>query len=836
MQAVEVVLVRSSLDNNAIYSSSTNWLRLKSCGGGITQKYEGLHLPRVAPLRSTKLAQTGNMAGPRPHSSQAGGSTLGSLGVGDQACNECKRRKGRCDRQLPECGPCARNKRHCLYERHSKTPLTRRYLTEVEARLRQTESKLEAAEQRAQSAESRLQANPSFLGSQTTPNGGFLKTHDGTFAPVRDGGSSDGLAHQPVPGDAPSTSIDATLADGMSEHSAQWFAGRARAGAQGYLLSPTISEQMRPQDLEQPPSGLEDFSWDEQSAGDELEAPNSMERFEDADSLGVTDSMASLSVDDKRAGYLGVASGAAMLRLLMPDAEHRRRRARTRSHAQRPSMTSVPTESGWVPTPVWNDRRIYEIDMDGAINAYFSLYHLSYPIVCEPTFRAQYAQVIARPSGRSWNALAYIVAAIGIFTTATEPVVQDLDLFEAAKANLSIDTLETGNITLVQALALISNYIQKRGKPNSGYNYLGLSLHMAMGLGMHKEFHNWRIAPLQMEIRRRVWWCLYNFYIGAAITFGRPLAWPTNGIEVALPLNVDDRDLTNLSTSLPPPRSGLTTHSAVSAQSRFHLMTNEIYAKVISLPFPDAQELLQMDEERISAWHAIWTIEAAHVDTRFLLSRCVMEWRYRNLRIIMFRPFVIRKVLQARMSRQTGVQSLDAATEAAVTRCLEEAKNSIASIDSFWATGRRNCMASWYALYFLFQASMIPSVCLRNEPTSNLAHTWREQLNTALAIMQSMFAINPASRECYEVVLGLCSDYLPPSSGLPASSPAFGLEPVEESPNTQIEGLYSMMWPGANTNEVDMLIENDSWNDFIADIPEESPTLLDRHCEALRFP
>lgn len=46
---------------------------------------------------------------------------------GEQACNECKRRKARCDKALPQCGPCTKNRRHCLYEKHSKTPLTRRY-------------------------------------------------------------------------------------------------------------------------------------------------------------------------------------------------------------------------------------------------------------------------------------------------------------------------------------------------------------------------------------------------------------------------------------------------------------------------------------------------------------------------------------------------------------------------------------------------------------------------------------------------------------------------------------------------------------------------------------
>lgn len=768
------------------------------------------------------------MDGPQPGFSDAESLTLTSLGASDQACNECKRRKGRCDKQLPECGPCARNKRHCLYERHSKTPLTRRYLTEVETRLRQTETRLKNVEQRANLAESQLRRSQQAQNAEQRAKATSQSTNILPVSVPAESLSSHGpIASYDGPAPVADNHFAALPQFGLPSGITEWNNGQQSTGAASHW--PGHPDQALSHELEQPPSGLEDFSWDEQSAGDELE-DHKTNAVDDEGSPGVTDSMASLSVNDKRAGYLGVASGAAMLRLLLPDAEHRHKRPAQRSHAHKSSLTSNQGEMGWVPTPVWYDRRIYEIDVDAAINAYFSLYHISYPIVCEPTFRAQYAQVIARPSDNSWNALAYIIAAIGLFSTSTEPVVRDLDLFEAAKANITIDSLETGNITLVQALALISNYIQKRGKPNSGYNYLGLALHMAMGLGMHKEFQNWRIQPLQMEIRRRVWWALYNFYVGAAITFGRPLAWPANGIEVALPLNVDDRDLTNLSLSLPPPRTTLTTHSAIAAQARFHLMTNEIYAKVISLPFPSSQELLQLDDERISAWHSIWAVEASEVGTRYALSRSIMDWRYRNLRIIMFRPFLIRKVLQARM-RQAVIQQPDPETDAAVSRCLAEAKASIISIDNFWNTGQRNCMASWYALYFLFQATMIPCVCLRNEPTSSDSQNWREQLNTALNIMRSMFAINPASRECHEVVLRLCSDYLTTASGIPTSSPVFGLEPVEESPNTQINALYGMMWPGANTTEVDMLIENDSWNNFIADLPEDSPDLLNHNFE-----
>lgn len=289
----------------------------------------------------------------------------------------------------------------------------------------------------------------------------------------------------------------------------------------------------------------DDFSWDEQSVDSAADIAQSEPSKTSADEDRVVDGMASLNVEDGEGGYLGVASGAAMLRLLLPDAEHGKQRkntvlSRERSNSRRQPRSSIPGR-GTVPTPLWDELDIGKLDIDAAIDAYFGLYHLSYPIVHEPTFRAQYAQVISRPAEPSWNALAYMIAAIGNFTAATAPTNVDRVYFMAAKSNMSITSLETGNLSLVQALTLMSNYLQKRNKPNSGYNYLGLALHMAMGLGLHKEFHDWDISPLNMEIRRRVWWCMFVFSVGATITFGRPLAWPRSGIEVSIPLNIHDR-------------------------------------------------------------------------------------------------------------------------------------------------------------------------------------------------------------------------------------------------------------------------------------------------------
>jgi transcriptional regulatory protein GAL4 len=174
------------------------------------------------------------------------------------------------------------------------------------------------------------------------------------------------------------------------------------------------------------------------------------------------------------------------------------------------------------------------------VDAFFTHFNTHYPIIHEPTFRAQYSEVIERPNGESWKVLAYVVAAIGVFCTAAGAEILDLNLFAQAKPLMHRDILESGNLTLVQALTLMSNYLQKRDKPNSGYNYVGVAVRMAMGIGLHKEFQGWAIRPLKMEIRRRVWWCLCVFDIGATITFGRPIVWPGGGVDVALPMNVHD--------------------------------------------------------------------------------------------------------------------------------------------------------------------------------------------------------------------------------------------------------------------------------------------------------
>jgi transcriptional regulatory protein GAL4 len=252
------------------------------------------------------------------------------------------------------------------------------------------------------------------------------------------------------------------------------------------------------------------FEWDERSG-----RPNGGK---------FVDGMGSLTSESNEGGYLGlcfiylilifvkltcqgVASGAALLRLTQIADQRLEMDPRIRPPSIPFALTSLSA-------------------LDGFIDAYFSLFHRSYPILHEATFRAQLMEIVPRPSGSAWQVLLYAVAATGAFTTATQQSDVDLGLFEAAKARFSTDLLETGNLVLVQALTLMSNYAQKRNNPNSSYNYTGLARRIAMGIGLHKKFPSWNASLLTLEMRRRVWWSIYVFDVGAIITFSRPLDFP----------------------------------------------------------------------------------------------------------------------------------------------------------------------------------------------------------------------------------------------------------------------------------------------------------------------
>lgn len=663
------------------------------------------------------------------------------------SCSECRRRKAKCDRDKP-CSNCSKHGRVCTYEKLHRTPLTRKYVSDIEKELERARSLL-ARPGTASDEGTSSSVGPGENGHGATMDASYLSVHDRSSLPAESMTVTLQEADYQM---QPATSIPqptSGLTPGINDASAS--SGPAAAG----IFS-----------LETPPRGV-DFHWDE--------------RREARSDDHVPDGMAGLGGRHSR-GYMGVASGAAFLRLadLTPEDATQ---GEEEDEGSDDLEVSIPTS----PTSITH--------LEPFVDAYFQTYHVSYPIVHESSFRAQFMEIIPRPRSRAWEVLAFTISAIGAFASSETVPVADQALFHAAKARLSVDMLETGNLMLVQALTLISNYVQKRNKPNSGYNYMGLAKRMAMGIGLHKEFPAWRTKPLALEIRRRVWWCLFNFDVGAIITFSRPLDMPKEGIEVQLPSNVSDMSVTPSTTVLPPDTQTTTLYTHLRCQAKFHLATSEVYARMIATPYPSAEEMVSIDDLVLAKFKndlPDFYHEHAQQPGRYSFPHAVFHWRLHNFRVLVFRAFVLRSLFSANgADPMRGLSTSSQAEHKAVQRCFDSAEHTIRSISSFWQNCRHNVLTCWYSLYFLFQAVMIPVASLRNCPDSNRAFSWKDQIRLALNTMEQMSTLNPTAVRCQTALHNLCGRHLGQDY---VGAGAFDLG----SPHTQLQLMQSLTWPMAD--------------------------------------
>lgn len=536
----------------------------------------------------------------------------------------------------------------------------------------------------------------------------------------------------------PNIDIDTLLSKANSNNVARLRNGNRSAPFPLYSQTETGSGGHRPQiPDEEAPDEADGFDWGEEDlVGNEL-----------------SDGMAALSLNPKGTGYFGIASSSVLLRALRVD------ESELIPSTRNFDLLGSPFNSQPIPVHI----------TDTLVEAYFTYYHTCYPFIHEPTFRAQYLGLSPRPRDDVWEVLQNAVLALGAWCINTETGSADLTFYQSARMRLTGNLLETGSLPLVQALTLWSNYVQKRNKPNTAWNYLGLAVRMATGLGLHREFPDWKSLPLKQEMRRRAWWGLYIFDSGSAITFGRPIDLPEIGVtDTRAVMNVEDEDLTAESTEFPLERLTPTLYSGLIAQTQLNMKVNKVYNRIIAKPSPTAEEVLELNKriDEFTAGLPSYFQEDGNMSpyrNGVVFAKYRLMWRYKNLRIIMFRPFVLQRILSSDQSNNNVPRSamMSSPAEKECRRiCLQNSHETIQSVNEFLYTSTRSTISVWYAVYFLFQACLIPLICVFSEPQSDHAVDWMADVETTKSILQGLSSENTLAVRFLDVIERLCEHYL----------------------------------------------------------------------------
>ncbi|AFR98143.2 nuclear protein [Cryptococcus neoformans C23] len=759
-----------------------------------------------------------------------------------RSCKECRRLKRKCDRQLP-CSVCTRFGKKCAY---AAEPLRKNqeYIMELERKVGYLQHLLETSHSsqgggppparpdqglnvgsptsQSQSLHSEEHVvsmrQPPLLPSQYQPSPAP------TRVPMRPsllaGQTNLSPARTPetrsfTPSHVPSYELPTPPGGGASTSSAVSAMRPGSMPITHNAARPLINEAENPNISSSNAVGPShsmgaipvDFKYDLPPASEVLERqPSSVSGYEwnerwATKGLGGNDGYASLSIEPDGQGYLGFASGSTLLRILQLCAG-------SVSLASLESNLSAapppPRPQGWTPTMS---------ETVSCVDAYFEHYHPQYPLLHEPTFRAQWNDLVPQPLASEWDFLLNIVLAIGAFCVSRPTYVIDYFL-EAAISQLSVEYLEKGSLTLVQAFCLLSNISQKRNKPNSGSVYMGIALRLAIGLGLHRELPFWNISPFDREVRRRTWWVVVSFDSGSTITFGRPILEPHYPAEsdVYMVHNVHDRAFTPAARLPPVEVNEPTIYTALINQASFHASTNRIYTRVMSSPAPSATETLALDSDLLG-WYAT-VPEHLHpqnepVSPHWLdFAQYKMFWRYCNLRIILHRRAFLERALKALPLWVTDedIEGDDnTVAEIKCTRlCQYNASDTIHSMSRFFSMRQRmSRLESWYGLHFLFHASFIPLIALHVDPNSPRRPVWEEEVSLARKILVSL-KDDPLVERCLLIIDAL----VPHTSSTPI-------------------GPGQMGFQDTSTMLYEMLQSNPTWQNSL-DVPDDdlAPNLL----------
>lgn len=230
------------------------------------------------------------------------------------------------------------------------------------------------------------------------------------------------------------------------------------------------------------------------------------------------DCMGFLSTDSNNRGYYGEGSPSSTLKAVGIDL----------------NLFSNPTTRCPTRTPILDPLLLgSDFIISKLLDSYFVNFHPYFPVVHRQTFMDNYGNQSELRFSHQWQILFNTVLAIGAWCLAEE---SDIDLFyyENAKSHLGKEMFESGSLTLVTALNLLSKYVEWRQKSNSSYLYHGHALEMAVSLGLHKELSPAVTDISVKEQRRRIWCSLCIQEYQMALSHGRPLQFLFSREDVSI--------------------------------------------------------------------------------------------------------------------------------------------------------------------------------------------------------------------------------------------------------------------------------------------------------------
>lgn len=164
-----------------------------------------------------------------------------------------------------------------------------------------------------------------------------------------------------------------------------------------------------------------------------------------------------------------------------------------------------------------------------------------------------------------------------------------------AKANFLTDP----DITICQAFVLFLILVRRHDKTRYAWTLTSLAIRTCQAIGLHRDGANFpNLSPFEVEMRRRLFWCLSILDLRSAEDQGTDLILVAGTFDTKFPTNLNDTDFGPDTKEPPRPREGAT-------EMTFSLMRYEICSTVrriladsLATPADPTEDISKTLEER----------------------------------------------------------------------------------------------------------------------------------------------------------------------------------------------------------------------------------------------
>ncbi|MCJ1389554.1 hypothetical protein MMC18_002411 [Xylographa bjoerkii] len=215
--------------------------------------------------------------------------------------------------------------------------------------------------------------------------------------------------------------------------------------------------------------------------------------------------------------------------------------------------------------------------------------------VHQPTFYTMFDRVYDVPPEQYGNEehrylpLVYSVMAVGSLFAKSENSKLEVEGYESAtdrgfkyfKASRHLmDICDCRDLPSLQAVIFMIIFLQSSAKLATCYSYIGVALHSAIRMGLHRSITR-NFNPIELETRKRIFWQIrkMDFYVAAML--GLPMMLSEDDIDQELPQEIDDEYIT-VEKILPMPSGRVPLIAATNA----HTKMTRILQKVVRYIYP----------------------------------------------------------------------------------------------------------------------------------------------------------------------------------------------------------------------------------------------------------